>query len=329
MTTFNQTKHSAEELKQLFENYLFGNGTDGFPAVLYKPSLQIMKMKAKRLRPILLLTATEAFGGSIEDALDSACAVEIYHNFTLVHDDIIDEADIRRGDATVHKVYGVNKAILTGDAMLLHAFQLLNKVPRDKHFQLIELFEKSAAEVIEGEQYDVDFEDVKEVTLDEYINMIRLKTSVLLAASLKMGAILGNASNDDAEKIYDFGLNLGLAFQIKDDYLDSFGDQKTFGKRIGGDILQNKKTYLLCAALKKADTKQREQIFSIFNVKEEEKKINSMLKMYQLLDVHTDTEKSMEEFYKKALASLNSISIGKTNLDKLFALADRIFHRSF
>jgi len=329
MTTFNQTKYSAEELKQLFENYLFEDGTYGFPAVLYKPSLQIMKMKAKRLRPILLLTATEAFGGSIEDALDLACAVEIYHNFTLVHDDIIDEADIRRGDATVHKVYGVNKAILTGDAMLLHAFHLLNKVPRDKHFQLIELFEKSASEVIEGEQYDVDFEDIQEVTLDEYINMIRLKTSVLLAASLKMGAIMGNASNDDTEKIYDFGLNLGLAFQIKDDYLDSFGDQKTFGKRIGGDILQNKKTYLLCAALKKADASQRDQIFSIFNVKEEEEKINSMLKMYQSLDVHTDTEKSMEEFYKKALASLNSISIGKTNLDKLFALADHIFHRSF
>ncbi len=288
-----------------------------------------MKMKAKRLRPILLLTASEAFGGRIEDALDAACAIEIYHNFTLVHDDIIDEADIRRGDATVHKVYGINKAILTGDAMLLHAFLLLNKVPRDKHFQLINLFEKTAAEVIEGEQYDVDFEDLQEVSLDEYTNMIRLKTSVLLAASLKMGAILGNASDEDAEKIYDFGLNLGLAFQIKDDYLDSFGDQKTFGKRIGGDILQNKKTYLLCTALKKADINQRNKIFNIFSIKNEEQKISSMLEMYKLLDVHTETEKSMEAFYKKALVSLNSLSIDNTNRAKLFDLGEKIYHRSF
>ncbi len=283
-------------MKQLFESYLFEKGLEGFPTVLYKPSLQIMKMKAKRLRPVLLLTACESFGGRIEDALDAACAIETYHNFTLVHDDIIDKADIRRGDATVHKIYGINKAILTGDVMLIHAFQLLNKVPRDKHYQLIELFEKTATEVIEGEQYDVDFEDVQEVTLDEYTNMIRLKTSVLLAASLKMGAVLGNASKNDVEKIYDFGLNLGLAFQIKDDYLDLFGNQKTFGKRIGGDILQNKKTYLLCTALKKADANQRKQIFNIFDMKDEEKKISNMLAMYQSLDVHTETERSMEAF---------------------------------
>lgn len=329
MTILNNKKHSAEELKQIFEDYLFGKGFEGFPSVLYKPSLQIMKMKAKRLRPILLLTACEAFGGKIESALDAACAIETYHNFTLVHDDIIDKADIRRGDATVHRIYGINKAILTGDAMLLHAFQLLNSVPREKHFGIIQLFEKTASEVIEGEQYDVDFEDIPEVSLDEYINMIRLKTSVLLAASLKMGAILGNASGEDSEKIYDFGLNLGLAFQIKDDYLDSFGDQKTFGKRIGGDILQNKKTYLLCTALKKANPNQRKQIFNIFDIKDEEKKINSMLEMYQALDVHTDTEKSMEDFYNKALVSLNSLSISKEDRNRLFELGESIYHRSF
>jgi len=329
MTVLNNKKHSAEELKQIFENYLFKNGFYGFPSVLYKSSLQIMKMKAKRLRPVLLLTACEAFGGKIEDAIDAACAVEIYHNFTLVHDDIIDKADIRRGNATVHKVYGINKAILTGDAMLLHAFQLLNKVSCEKHFRLLELFEKTATEVIEGEQYDVDFEDVPEVSLDEYINMIRLKTSVLLAASLKMGAILGNASDEDSERIYDFGLNLGLAFQIKDDYLDSFGDQKTFGKRIGGDILQNKKTYLLCTALKKADANQRRQIFNIFKIKDEKEKISSMIEMYRTLNVHRETEKSMEAFYKKALVSLNSLSINEINRKKLFELGESIYNRSF
>lgn len=329
MATLNHKKHSPEELKKLFESYLFGKGVEGFPSVLYQPGLQIMKMKAKRIRPVLLLTACEAVGGSIDQAMDAACAIEIYHNFTLVHDDIIDEADIRRGDPTVHQLFGLNKAILTGDAMLLHAFHLLNKVPGKNYHELMKVFVKTASEVIEGEQYDVDFEDVPEVTLEEYLNMIRLKTSVLLAASLKMGAILGGASPEDSELIYDFGLHLGLAFQIKDDYLDSFGDQKTFGKRIGGDILQNKKTYLLCMALKKADESQRREIFNIFEEKDEAKKIGSMLSMYEKLDVHKDTFESMETLYNKALQSLKSLSINENDRKPLFELAGAIYKRSF
>jgi geranylgeranyl diphosphate synthase type II len=328
MTT-SPSLHSADALKAIFEDYLFSKGYQGFPQVLYPSALQIMKMKAKRLRPVLLLTACEAFGGHLEEALDTACAIETYHNFTLVHDDIIDEADIRRNETTVHKAFGVNKAILTGDAMLLHAIHLINKAPRDKHFALITAFEKVAAEVIEGEQYDVDFEDVPEVSLDEYLNMIRLKTSVLLAAALHMGAILGNASAEDQQKIYDFGEKLGLAFQIKDDYLDTFGDQKTFGKRIGGDILQNKKTYLLCLSLTKADETQRQRIFSLFEEKEEEKKINGMKAVYEELEVHKDTFAIMEKFYNEALESLAALSIGKEQSARLFELAESIYRRNF
>ncbi len=328
MTTTNQ-RHSDDELKAIFEDYLFTKGYESFPEVLYKPALQIMKMKAKRLRPVLLLTACEAFGENIAKALDTACAIETYHNFTLVHDDIIDEADIRRNETTVHKAFGVNKAILTGDAMLLHAIHLLNKAPRDKHFALLTAFEKVAAEVIEGEQYDVDFEDIPEVSLDEYLNMIRLKTSVLLAAALHMGAIIGNASPEDQKHIYDFGEKLGLAFQIKDDYLDTFGDQKTFGKRIGGDILQNKKTYLLCLSLTKADEAQRREIFNVFEEKEEEKKIEAMKAIYEQLNVHKDTFAIMEKFYDEALESLDALSIGKVQSQRLYEMAESIYKRSF
>ena len=328
MTTTHQ-KHSADELKAIFEDYLFTKGYEGFPEVLYKPALQIMKMKAKRIRPVLLLTACEAFGGDIKEALDTACAIEIYHNFTLVHDDIIDEADIRRNETTVHKAFGINKAILTGDAMLLHAIHLLNKAPRDKHFALLTTFEKVAAEVIEGEQYDVDFENIPEVSLGEYQNMIRLKTSVLLAAALHMGAILGNASAEDRRNIYNFGEKLGLAFQIKDDYLDTFGDQKTFGKRIGGDILQSKKTYLLCLSLSKADEAQRREIFRVFDEKDEEKKIHGMKAIYEQLNVHKDTFAIMDKFYDEALASLGALSIGRKQSEYLYELAESIYKRSF
>lgn len=322
-------KHTADELKAIFEDYLFTKGYEGFPEVLYKPALQIMKMKAKRIRPVLLLTACETFGEDIKEALDTACAIETYHNFTLVHDDIIDKADIRRNEATVHKAFGINKAILTGDAMLLHAIRLLNKAPRDKHFALLTTFDKVAAEVIEGEQYDVDFEDIPEVSLDEYLNMIRLKTSVLLAAALHMGAIIGNASPEDQKNIYDFGEKLGLAFQIKDDYLDTFGDQKTFGKRIGGDILQNKKTYLLCLSLTKADEAQRQEILSIFDEKNEEKKISAMKSVYEQLNVHKETFAIMEKFYDEALDSLGALSVGKEQRRRLYELAESIYKRSF
>ncbi|MBE0649811.1 MAG: polyprenyl synthetase family protein [Bacteroidales bacterium] len=325
-----EINHSASDLKSIFETYLFEKAFEEFPYVLLQPAMQIMRMKAKRLRPILLLTACEAFGGNPETALDAASAVEIYHNFTLVHDDIIDKADIRRNESTVHKKYGINKAILAGDAMLIHAQQLINTAAASiNNFDLVKTFQKTAMDVIKGEQMDVDFEDLPEVSVEDYLEMSRLKTSVLLAGSLKLGAMIGEASNADLEKIYDFGMNLGLAFQIKDDYLDSFGDQKTFGKKIGGDILQNKKTYLLCVALKKANENTKKEIFNIIEEKDSEKKINEMLAVYEKCDIKEETVKQMETFFNKSMKSLQEVSLVEKKKEHLLQLAESIYQRSF
>ena len=325
----NVTKHSSEELKEIFESYLFEKAFFGFPEILLEPAMQIMRTKAKRLRPVLLLTACEAFGGTPEAALDAASAIEIYHNFTLVHDDIIDEATLRRNVETVHHKFGTNKAILTGDAMLMQTFKLLGKTNNKKHFELLSVFKKAAMEVVEGEQYDVDFEDRDEVSVEEYIHMIRLKTSVLLAAALQMGALTGGASAADQEKIYSFGVHLGLAFQIKDDFLDSYGDQETFGKKIGGDILQNKKTYLLCRAMEKSDAQEKQLIRNIFNEKDPEVKIAQMIDLYDQLEIPEDTEKMMEDYFEKALDELHAVSIGEEHKTRLQQLAENIYQRSF
>lgn len=325
-----QTKHSASQLKSIFETYLFEKAFEGFPKVLLESAMQIMHMKAKRLRPILVLTACETFGGNIEKALDVASAVEIYHNFTLVHDDIIDEADIRRNESTVHKKFGTNKAILTGDAMLIHAQQLIDRAASSiNNFGIAKTFQQTAMEVITGEQMDVDFEEIPEVSVEDYLEMSRLKTSALLAASVKLGAMVGGASEKDLQKIYNFGLNLGLAFQMKDDYLDSFGDQKTFGKKIGGDILQNKKTYLLCVALKKAGKKDREEIFNVMQEKDCEKKIEHMLAIYKRCGVREETVTQMETFFNESIKSLHSLSLDEKNKELLLQLANSIYQRNF
>lgn len=325
-----QTKHSATELKSIFEAYLFEKAFEGFPEVLLQPAMQIMRMKAKRLRPVLVLTACEAFGSPVEKALDVAAAVEIYHNFTLVHDDIIDKADIRRNEPTVHKKFGTNKAILTGDAMLIHAQKLIEKAASSiNNFRLFNTFQQTAMEVIKGEQMDVDFEDIPKVSVEDYLEMSQLKTSVLLATSVKLGAMIGGASEEDLAKVYDFGLNLGLAFQMKDDFLDSFGDQKTFGKKIGGDILQNKKTYLLCLALQKADKNTRDDIFKIMDEMEGEEKIEQMLSVYEKCGVREETVKQMETFFNKSMKSLQELSLEEKNKEFLLQLANSIYKRSF
>ncbi len=330
MERSHEKAHSVSELKTLFEKYLFDKAFGGFPEVLLPSALQIMRMKAKRLRPVLLLTACEAFSGKLEEALEAAAAVEIYHNFTLVHDDIIDKADIRRNEPTVHKKFGINKAILTGDAMLIQAQQLIDRAAKSiQNYDLVNTFQTTAMEVIKGEQMDVDFEDLPEVAVEDYLEMSRLKTSVLLAASLKLGALTGPASESDLQKIYDFGMNLGLAFQIKDDYLDSYGDQRTFGKKIGGDILQNKKTYLLCVAMKKADEPTRKEIFDILEEKDDETKIERMLTVYEKCKIREETVEQMEAFYHKALESLRQISLVEAKKQALFRLAENIYLRSF
>ncbi|MCF6342599.1 MAG: polyprenyl synthetase family protein [Bacteroidales bacterium] len=324
-----QLKYTSEQLRQQFEDYLENKAFEGFPEVLLQPTKHILQIKGKRIRPMLLLTACQAFGGDVQNAMGPAATVEVFHNFSLVHDDIIDEADIRRGQPTVHKVFGTYKAILAGDAMLIHTYNLLQKAPAEKLPELLPVYNKVAMQVIDGEQHDVDFEDLPEVTAEEYMKMIEYKTSVLLAASLHLGSIIGNASREDQQLIYDFGLKLGLAFQIKDDYLDSFGDAATFGKRIGGDILMNKKTYLLVTALSIAGDKDRQAIFDLFEEKDEEKKIASMLALFEKLGVRQKTYARMEELYKEAMRSLNALSIVEIARQPLLDLANSIYHRSF
>lgn len=319
---------SYEQLLAQFEKYIEEQAFTGFPNVLLGPASHIMQVKGKRIRPLLLLTACQVFGGDLKKAIGPAAAVELFHNFSLVHDDIIDEADIRRGKPAVHIVFGTNKAILTGDAMLIHAVNLLTKGPQEKMNEMMTVFLKAASEVIEGEQYDVNFEELPEVSEKDYLMMIKFKTSVLLAAALQLGALIGGASEKDQEHIYNFGLFLGLSFQIKDDFLDTYGDIETFGKKIGGDILQNKKTYLLIKALENASYEDRTAIFKLFHEINPEKKINGVIALYDKLGVKEKTFNKMEELYKRSIDSFNNISLDYSLKESLLKLAELVYHRS-
>lgn len=242
------------ELKSQFLDALNERISHSEPATLYDPVHYILELGGKRLRPLLSLMAAEMYGAKSSDAMGCAIAVEVFHNFTLLHDDIMDAADLRRGKPTVHTKWDVNTGILSGDAMMIMAYQQLNEYNGDQFKQLTQLLSRTALEVCEGQQYDVDFETRDDVTLDEYLLMIKLKTSVLLGCSLQMGAIVAGASEEQQQFIYDYGIHLGIAFQLMDDYLDAFGDPETFGKEVGGDIRENKKTYLYLKSLENTDS---------------------------------------------------------------------------
>ena len=242
--------HSIEELRDIFSTYLNQESFQQEPKNLYEPNNYFLQIGGKRLRPTLLLLATELFGGKIENALPASLAIEYFHNFTLIHDDVMDNAPVRRGFTTIHEKYNLNTAILSGDVLMIKACEYLSKVEGIYFKQVFDVYTKTAIEVCEGQQYDIDFETQKSVSHSEYIEMIRLKTSVLLAASMKIGAILGGANETDAELLYTYAENLGIAFQIQDDILDCFGDEGLVGKQPGGDIIQNKKTLLLIEAMR-------------------------------------------------------------------------------
>jgi geranylgeranyl diphosphate synthase type II len=324
-----KTNTSLNSLLQILENYLEKSAFQGFPDVLRNPALHIMHVKGKRIRPLLLLTTCQIYGADLAQALGPASAVELFHNFSLVHDDIIDEAEIRRGKPAVHIVFGTNKALLTGDALLIHSVKLLVQGPKGHLPELLEVFLKATSEVVEGEQYDVDFEDMNLVSEQEYMMMIEYKTSVLLAASLKMGAIIGGASMEDQELLYDFGLNLGLSFQIKDDFLDTYGDRETFGKKIGGDIVQNKKTYLLVTALEHASLDEKHLMYDLFNELDEDKKISRMIEMYDSLGVKEKTTDKMESLFQQAIASLDRVSLPGEAKKPLYDLANMVYNRKY
>ena len=320
---------SITELGVMYEEYLSNNQTNHIPKVLEESASHIMSMKGKRIRPLLLLESCQLFGGNVEKALPIATVIEIFHNFSLVHADIIDEAEIRRGEAAVHAKYGTNQAILTGDAMLLSTFMILSEHATEHLQDLIDTFSDAAMKVVEGEQEDLNFETREEVSMDEYMEMIAFKTSVLLGASLKMGAILAGASEEDQEHIYDFGLNLGLAFQIKDDYLDAYADPEKFGKKVGGDIIQNKKTYLMIKAFQVANEVEHDSLTHLLSESNATKKVDGVLELYDELGIKEYTFDKMEELYEKAKNSLQHTSLSSDQKEHLAVLADSIYHRDF
>jgi len=299
------------------------------PQNLYEPIKYILSLKGKKVRPVLALLSYNLYKEDISEIISPALAWEIFHNFTLMHDDLMDKAELRRGKPVVYKVWGENTAILSGDAMLILSYQYMSDVSVSKLKPLLNLFSKTAMEVCIGQQYDMDFEKRMDVSVDEYLNMIRLKTAVLLGAALKTGAILGDAASFDAESLYDFGVNIGLAFQIKDDLLDVYGDPDIFGKQIGGDILCNKKTFLLINALNLSTGKDKEillqQITSDFHHAED--KIKIIVDIYNNLNIREITENKMQEFYQKALNSLEKVGVEDKRKEVLAKFAGSLMQR--
>lgn len=285
------------------------------PKNLYNPIEYILDLGGKRLRPILVLMGTTAFGGKYKNSLDAALAVEVFHNFTLLHDDIMDDAPLRRSKDTVHEKWDVNTAILSGDAMLILAYKLLESYEGDVYKKLMNLFNTTSLEVCEGQQYDMDFETRDNVSVDEYIKMIGLKTSVLVAAALKMGAIIANASEEDAQKIYDFGLNLGIAFQLQDDYLDAYGDAATFGKQVGGDIMENKKTFLYIQALKNASPEIKKELLTWYEntLVDNSEKVSRVKDIFKEVGSDQLTRVAIQNYTDKAFSILDMLSISQAN----------------
>ncbi|MDR0825490.1 MAG: polyprenyl synthetase family protein [Prevotella sp.] len=300
------------------------------PRSLFEPIEYTLSLGGKRIRPALTFMACNIYDENIENAVKIAMGLEVFHNFTLLHDDLMDEADKRRNKPTVHKKWNTNTAILSGDAMLIAAYQLVGETPAGYLKKILDLFSQTALEICCGQQYDMEFERRNDVSEDEYIEMIRLKTAVLIACCLKAGAIIGGASDEDAEHLYRFGNYIGLAFQLQDDLLDVYGDEKTFGKSIGGDILCNKKTFLLINALKLADKEQlkmMEQFHETPNKFAPSEKIKCFTEIYNQLNIKDITQNKMNYFYKMALEELELLKADKSLLKELYSVSDILMQR--
>lgn len=300
------------------------------PKNLYEPIDYILGLGGKRLRPILTLMTAELFGGRAEDAMDAALAVEMFHNFSLVHDDIMDDAPLRRGNTTVHEKWDVNTGILSGDAMLILSYQFLESYAAEIFKELTSLFSKTALEVCEGQQYDVDFETRDDVTIPEYLKMIEYKTSVLVAAAMKMGAIIAKADKEETQAAYEFGRNLGIAFQLQDDYLDAFGDPKTFGKQVGGDIMENKKTFLYLTSFEKGTKEQRESLQHLFAIKPKkpDAKIEAVKSIFEECGAVEETRNAIKTYTQKAFDALETMQISQKNKEQLRQFGERLMGRT-
>jgi len=297
------------------------------PANLYDPLRYFLKIGGKRMRPILALMACELYGNDSNQALNAAVAVELFHNFSLIHDDIMDEAPLRRGKETVHVKWDANIAILSGDVLLVKSYEAISRYESNIALELLKLFNKTATEVCEGQQWDMDFETTENVSIENYLQMIKYKTAVLLGCSLEMGAIVAQASSQDRKALYDFGVNLGLAFQLQDDLLDVYADQSKFGKQVGGDILANKKTFLLLTAINDADPNQKQQLDSLLNEANNDLKIDGIKSMYTSLLVREKTEDKIDFYYQAAMQNLANISVSGSQKKPLSILSEYLMNR--
>ncbi len=321
--------HTIQQYQEFLLAYLKAEQHVKEPNNLYEPIHYILGLGGKRIRPVLTLMSAEVFGVAYDKALPAAMAVEVFHNFSLIHDDIMDDAPLRRGHETVHEKWDVNTAILSGDAMLILAYQYFEKYEPIIFKKLAKLFSKTALEVCEGQQWDVDFEHRDDVTIPQYLKMIEYKTAVLVAASMKMGAIIAETSEENATLIYDFGRNLGLAFQLQDDYLDAFGDPETFGKQVGGDIIENKKTYLYLMANANASSDEKEQLMHLYSIQPQDNsdKINSVKSIFTATGAAAATQKAIVEFTMKAFETLEKINIAAENKMVLRAFGEKLMGR--
>ncbi|NDW10348.1 polyprenyl synthetase family protein [Dysgonomonas sp. 520] len=313
-----------EILNKQIENIEFNEK----PQSLFEPISYILALGGKRVRPALALMAYNLYKDNLAEVQPIAAAIEIFHNFTLLHDDLMDRADMRRGKDAVHIKWNDNAAILSGDEMLIEAYKELAKTRKDVLSPVLDLFSKTATEVCCGQQYDMEFEKRMDVTVDEYLEMIRLKTAVLLGCALKEGAMIAGASDQDADALYDFGINIGLAFQLKDDLLDVYGDPATFGKKIGGDILCNKKTYLFINALQDEESYKKLTPWLEKTDFAEAEKIKAVTEIYNQLNLKEKSEKLIQEYYKKGVSSLNKVSVGEEQKAELYKFAENLMFRN-
>lgn len=301
------------------------------PKNLYEPIQYTMELGGKRLRPALCLLACDLFGTEIRFALAPAIGIEIFHNFTLLHDDIMDDAPIRRGKPSVYKKWNSNVAILSGDTMMALSYEYVMQAPENFRSEVFSVFNKTAIEVCEGQQYDMNFETQSDVSINDYLEMIRLKTAVLLAGSLKIGGIIGGASTEDSENLYRFGENIGIAFQLKDDLLDVFSDQDKFGKQTGGDILSNKKTFLYLKAFELAQGRTFDSLYYFFNTQPEKEsdKIVGVKEIYKELDIESITLNEIDHYYKNAMEFLNKVNVPNKRKSELIKFSNQLKKREF
>ncbi|TDE05924.1 polyprenyl synthetase family protein [Flavobacterium sandaracinum] len=321
--------HTIYQYQEFLSEYLHAQYETKEPRNLYEPIHYILDLGGKRMRPVLTLMSAEVFDADYKKALPAALAVEVFHNFSLVHDDIMDDAPLRRGQETVHEKWNLNTGILSGDAMLILAYQYFEQYEPLIFRDLAKLFSKTALEVCEGQQWDVDFEERTDVTIAEYLKMIQYKTAVLVAAAMKMGAIIAETSAENANLIYDFGLNLGLAFQLQDDFLDAFGNPETFGKQVGGDIIENKKTYLYLKAVAFSNEMEAQELKTLFSIQPEDStdKIERVKALFNSSGASKATQDAIQDFTFKAFQTLDQMNISTDKKEMLKAFGENLMGR--